>query len=241
MKKTIRTPNPTRNRQQGFTLLELLVVVSVLASLAGIAAVAMDGYEQDAQEQLVHVEMKRIANAIYRFKEDTGYFPKEGIYTSDRLSLTGEDKTNYDIAENLGFLFSNPKSDLAWDPTTGRGWHGPYMTTESEQRYKVGDCDLVPDDVSSLNVSESLSALADPFERKKAYNSSSDDCFIVRDNSSWIPRDVTGMPYQYDIEYTNNDIPDCTTSCIAIISSGKNSEIHESTDNDDIVTVLRAN
>lgn len=241
MENRMQTPYPNRKRQQGFTLLELLVVVSVLASLAGIAAVAMDGYEQDAQEQLVHVEMKRIANAIYRFKEDTGYFPKEGIYTSTNLSLTGQAQTDYDTAENLGFLFSNPKSDLAWNPNTGRGWNGPYITTESEQRFKVGDCDLVPDDVSSLNVSESFSALADTFERKKTYTPSDDDCLIVHDNGNWIPREFAGMPYRYDIAYSNSDIPDCSTSCIAIISAGKNSEFGELTKNNDIVTVLRAN
>lgn len=237
MKKTL----PISRKQQGFTLLELLVVVSVLAAMAGIAAVAMDGYEQEAQEQLVHVEMKRIANAIYRFKEDTGYFPKEGVYTADSLSLAGQDKTVYDTAENLTWLFANPKSDLSWNPNVGRGWHGPYITTESQQRYKVGDCDLVPNFVTSLNVSESFVALADTFERTKAYTNTDDDCFIVRDKGNWIPRAFSGMPYQYDLAYTNSEIPDCSTSCVAIISAGKNSEIGESTNNDDIINVLRAN
>jgi len=256
MKNTLRTPYPTYKRQQGFTLLELLVVVSVLASLAGIAAVAMDGYEQDAQEQLVHVEMKRIANAIYRFKEDTGYFPKEGMFTADHLfgaSDSSTPKAEYENASNLSWLFSapelhdtngdgdtdasdgSPTNRLPWNQSVGRGWNGPYLTNESKQLLSTQDCDL-----SVTGSNNSFDAIADPFERKKAY-SGSDSCFVVLDEGNWISREVAGMPYQYDTAYTNSDIPDCTTSCIAIISSGKNSEINEITDNDDIVTVLRAN
>ncbi|MCP4279843.1 MAG: prepilin-type N-terminal cleavage/methylation domain-containing protein, partial [Alteromonas sp.] len=69
--------------QQGFTLIELLVVVSILAALAGITSVAMDGYQQDAEEKITRVEMQRIAGAIRRFKADTGYWPKTGPFSYD--------------------------------------------------------------------------------------------------------------------------------------------------------------
>ena len=78
--RSIAIMNHTR-KSLGFTLIELLVVVSILAAIAGMTSVALDGYQQDAEEKLTRVEMQRIANAIRRFKEDTGYWPKTGPFS----------------------------------------------------------------------------------------------------------------------------------------------------------------
>jgi prepilin-type N-terminal cleavage/methylation domain-containing protein len=83
-----------KNKQTGFTLIELLVVVTILATLAGLTSVVMTGYEQDAQKQLTRVEMQRISNAIRRFKEDTGYWPKTEVRTP-ALAYVSEDVANF--------------------------------------------------------------------------------------------------------------------------------------------------
>ncbi len=214
--------------QQGFTLLELMVVVSVLAAMAGIAAVAMDGYEREAQEQLVHTEMKRIANAIHRFKADTGYYPKTGIFAD-----------NTDNDANLEWLFSQPVASggvpsMDWNATTGRGWHGPYLALESQQLLSTQDCDL-----DTLGTSSAFAALSDTFERNRTYTSS-DSCFIVRDDGSWVARESSGRPYRYQINYSSSWNTQCTTgtdTCVALVSDGEDGVAS----NDDIVTVLRVN
>lgn len=254
------------NKQHGFTLIELLVVVSMLASIATIAVITLDGYEESAQEQLAHAEMKNIASAIYRFKEDTGYFPKEGIFSADKLfgSDSSNAKDRYMEKSNLGWLFSNPKlhdtngdgdtngSDgdptkvLVWNPNTGRGWHGPYITTESQSKYATA-----PDDYCSLK-SETFSAavindeqeiivsISDRFLKSKTY-SSGDGCFVARDNSQWVQKAVTGQPYKYEQNYSNGWHLDCESgknTCVALLSAGSDGEFDN---NDDIVKVLRVN
>ena len=69
--------------EKGFTLLELLIVVSILSAVAGLAATSMSGLETDTQEKLALTEMQTIAEAVRQFKRDTGYYPKTGPFNLD--------------------------------------------------------------------------------------------------------------------------------------------------------------
>ncbi len=213
------------NKQKGFTLIELLVVVSLLATMAGIAAVAMDGYEQQAEAQLVAVEMKRIASAVYRFKEDTGYFPKEGVFPGST--------NNHD----LSWLFDSPVSGgvavLPWNINTGRGWHGPYLEMGSHERISKTDCDL-----GIVSAADTFVGLSDTFERET--ESSPTECMVVLSEGDFVPRKFAGKPYEYVKNYTNADIPECTggKDCLVLLSYGKDSSRGSG---DDIVHILRVN
>lgn len=250
-----------KKREKGFTLIELLVVVSLLATMAGIAAVAMDGYEQQAEAQLVDVEMKRIASAIYRFKEDTGYFPKEGMFAADALygADSGGEKTLYENVENLSWLFyspevfdtndddkvdgtdSDPYERLVWNANVSRGWNGPYLTIESQQRLSSEDCDL-----AVLDVDKSYVGLTDTFERKASYTNLS-VCSLLLDEGNWVTRDFSGRAYGYFTDYKNDAVEDCQTSsagCIAVVSAGVDSDLDANPSDavtNDLVYVLRVN
>jgi prepilin-type N-terminal cleavage/methylation domain-containing protein len=154
--------NQPAQAQQGFTLLELLVVVSILAAVAGIATSAVGGYNERAREELVHVEMNNIADAIYKFHTDTGYFPKTGLFGEgerDEISvgkLIYQYPETFKSEENLDFLYEQPakctkKSTLndciedaslktvitklaTWNSDQSIGWNGPYMARNSQQR-----------------------------------------------------------------------------------------------------------
>ncbi|MCV6611676.1 MAG: prepilin-type N-terminal cleavage/methylation domain-containing protein [Amphritea sp.] len=225
---------PVRRDQQGFTLFELLVVVSVLAAMASIAAVAIDGYEQAAEEELVHVEMKNIAQAIHRYRADTGAFPAAGT----------------DSTSDLSALFEQPAGVKAWDVNSGFGWHGPYLTPESQERLHIAgsgssECNLNLDVGITVSLSNSVLALSDTFVRTRNY-SDTDDCFVIRDDGNWVARDASGQPYHYETEYKAAWHLQCTTSsagCIALISAGKDGVFADpsNTESDDIVKVLRVN
>ncbi len=121
-----------RRATEGFTLLELLVVVSVLAALAGLTATIVDRYERDAQIKLAEVEMARIASAIYRFRADTGYFPGTGPFSRHAMSNPAVDELVHDggwgkdgkewlddiwfSSANLAWLFHEP----VWPPLPAR-------------------------------------------------------------------------------------------------------------------------
>lgn len=257
----------TKNNQKGFTLIELLVVVSLLATMAGIAAVAMDGYEQQAESQLVDVEMKRIASAIYRFKEDTGYFPKEGMFAADALygADSGDEKNLYENAENLSWIFyspevfdtngddkvdatdSDPYERLVWNANVSRGWNGPYLERSAQRSVVDNDVICGLDEANfhtGFDGSESV-GLTDVFQRNT--ENGAESCAALKLSGSWTKKTFSGQAYRYFTTYQNNaldDCPDTGAGCIALVSAGEDGELDANSSDavtNDLVYVLRVN
>ncbi|MFT3822163.1 MAG: prepilin-type N-terminal cleavage/methylation domain-containing protein [Rubrivivax sp.] len=68
------------SRLRGMTLLELLVVVAVVAALAGIGWSAYEGVYVAEQATLGRTQLQVLADAARRFKADTGYWPGQGPF-----------------------------------------------------------------------------------------------------------------------------------------------------------------
>lgn len=60
---------------QGFTLIELMLVVTVIAILAGLTLAAMSGINQRAARDRAKGEIAAIVNAIESYKIQTGAYP----------------------------------------------------------------------------------------------------------------------------------------------------------------------
>jgi prepilin-type N-terminal cleavage/methylation domain-containing protein len=67
-------------RDRGFTLIELLVVCGILAALAYTAWGSFTGVQQGAEDDIGRAEMLRLADALKRFKADTGFYPGQGPF-----------------------------------------------------------------------------------------------------------------------------------------------------------------
>ena len=148
--------------QRGFTVLELLVVVAILAAVAFVAGGRFTGVREQANDQLVRTEMQTIAKAIRQFRQDTGYYPKTGPFnlaahggsipytnlpTRAGSTNAARDRWFYSPA-NFSQLFSPvspldgsvPEHQLEhWDPETGRGWRGPYLQGFTEGFVDIRD------------------------------------------------------------------------------------------------------
>jgi prepilin-type N-terminal cleavage/methylation domain-containing protein len=61
--------------QKGFTLLELIFVVIILAVLAGVALINLGGSDDDAKLAAVKTDMQSIATALKVYKAKIGEFP----------------------------------------------------------------------------------------------------------------------------------------------------------------------
>jgi type II secretory pathway pseudopilin PulG len=147
--------SPQTPASRGFTLVELLATCGILAALAFTAWGGYHGAQESAEDDIALADLRRVADAVRRFKADTGYYPGQGPFSlspsaeteavcaaSDgilRNWATPDDDSKRDAwfasPANLALLFEAPplcgKHPLAylkkWNPESGRGWRGPYL------------------------------------------------------------------------------------------------------------------
>lgn len=124
-------------RAGGYSLLEMLVVVVVVLSLASIAWGRYGNLEREEATRLAAVQLDQLATAIRAFKTDTGYWPGEGPFALEpagaslttgivlrdslpdiALPLVGVDSDIWDAAwhahpGNLWQLFARPDLDAS--------------------------------------------------------------------------------------------------------------------------------
>lgn len=151
---------------RGFTLIELLVVCALLAAVSALAWGAYVDIDRHAEDELAEGALLRLASALQRFHDDTGYWPGEGPFklageacaltpTGGAINpaLTGPADANiygkqlwFDSAANMSLLF-NPPSLCAnhplaylqnWNTGTHRGWHGPYLPLANRHWVDIG-------------------------------------------------------------------------------------------------------
>ena len=88
-------------RQGGFTLVEMLLVLVILATLAAVVVPKFAGRSKQAKVTAAKSQISNLEIAIDSFEIDMGYFPKGG--------------------NDLGDLIEEPNSNNVQD------WHGPYL------------------------------------------------------------------------------------------------------------------
>ncbi len=67
----------TMQRSSGFTLIELIVVIALVAVLAAVVAPNLLGKASDANRKSVAVQIEKIANAVELYRLETGRYPEK--------------------------------------------------------------------------------------------------------------------------------------------------------------------
>ncbi len=144
--------------QSGFTLLELLVVIALLALVAGAVIVGYSGVQDQGQGDHTRFEMAEIRNALLQFRRDSGSrdFPRQGVYDCTTIpsanfppeagATSAEQIAWCQSPANFWMLFEDPLGN-GWNADTKRGWNGPYLQRKSGY-VDVGD-NLSPDGTGS--------------------------------------------------------------------------------------------
>lgn len=74
-----------RNGQRGFTIVELLIVIVVIAILAAIVIVAYNGIQNRANDTAIQADLRNLAVQVYNYQTMNGDYPT-GNYN---LGITG--------------------------------------------------------------------------------------------------------------------------------------------------------
>lgn len=102
-------PGPRQAR--GVTLIELAVVLLILIALAGMLVPMFSGTGQYAQCIATDHTLANLRDAILGSGGQPGYLSDLGKMPDS----------------NLGYLFNQPPGTSKFNPTTQRGWRGPYL------------------------------------------------------------------------------------------------------------------
>src|SRR5436309_6772652 len=97
--ETESSARPGQNRQRGFTLVEMLLVLVILATLAAIVYPKVMGRSEQARITSAQTQIANFKTALDAFEVDNGYYPKGG----------------------------NGLTSLVQKPQEAAAWHGPYM------------------------------------------------------------------------------------------------------------------
>lgn len=105
-----------KNSKDGFTLLEVLLVVAIIAILAGIVILAINPSKQlaDARNAQRSADVSTILNAVYQYSLDTGGIPASITGSATEICRTGGTCTGI---IDLGVLVTgNYLSSIPRDP-----------------------------------------------------------------------------------------------------------------------------
>lgn len=110
------TPNITRRRQRGFTIVELLIVIVVIAILAAISIVAYTGIQNRAHDSAVQQDLRQLGTAFELFQAEHGYYPAPGNtdMAELRVSVTRgsyHERWSDDSTNNLYYCHNNEDAE----------------------------------------------------------------------------------------------------------------------------------
>lgn len=107
-------------KHKGFTLIEMLIVIVVIAILALIVIPRLLGAGRKAKEATLRGDLHQIRNAIQQFEADCGDYPAAAadLQTSPAAGSTGGTGVMLDVTGWQGPYLRTPDDNLPVDPFT---------------------------------------------------------------------------------------------------------------------------
>jgi prepilin-type N-terminal cleavage/methylation domain-containing protein len=223
--------------QLGFTLMELLTVISLMAIIATMAITSYDGTQEQGRYDVTKFEMNQIRKALLQFRQDSGSndFPMQGVYDCTDSANGNNTEINPAIdaqlpteagttdagkiawcqhPANFWMLFENPLA-TDWNIDTKRGWNGPYL-----QR-KDGYLTLDSNTTNIADIATPGWAIADPYVENQQ---STGVQWSVNTDSEILNK--AALPYLFLVDLSNDYQP-------RIVSASEDGQFEDHNEIDD--------
>ena len=120
-------------KSKGFTLIEMLIVIVVIAILALIVIPRLLGAGRKAKEAALKGDLHQLRNAIQQFEADCGDYPAAlaDLQTAPAAGSQGGNAIDLDVTAWQGPYLRTPDGGLPEDPfTTAADW--TYVATSGD-------------------------------------------------------------------------------------------------------------
>ncbi|MEA1963638.1 MAG: type II secretion system protein GspG [Candidatus Aerophobetes bacterium] len=177
--------------EKGFTLVELMIVIAVIAILSGIAVINFLKVTEKAKRTEAKTFIAGLQTAISMYKLDTGHYPPD-------------DKSSASLREALSFKGKDSSDE------EDSGWAGPYMEFKDNQVNNYGEL-LDPWHKSRSDRKHTYTYKAntdrDIFTTPPFHNRNSYDIYCKGFDGKTGKDDVDGNEFM-DGNYFQNDVDD---------------------------------
>ena len=130
--------------RKGFTIVELLIVIVVIAILAAISLVAYNGTQARANDSKRVNDFSAIQKALRMYYVDNGRYPACGTHTATRGGCAMSGIASHLVPKYISKLPADPVSTGSTDYGYWYAWgykkSGPmsHVNTDSDQDYSIG-------------------------------------------------------------------------------------------------------
>jgi prepilin-type N-terminal cleavage/methylation domain-containing protein len=128
-----------RSRPSGFTLIEIMIAIAIIAILAGLLLPTINRARAKARESAAKQAMSAIAMALDKYRDDFGRYPPHdkamGKYGVPQDEQLGSEVLYYYLCTRF---------------KVGEGFFGPYLDNVSESRLKESGGTIVKELISPL-------------------------------------------------------------------------------------------
>jgi prepilin-type N-terminal cleavage/methylation domain-containing protein len=109
-------------REKGFTLIEILIVVAIIAILASIVIVGLGPAQQSGRDARRISDLQSMRNALQLYDNKCGIYPGDSSCTAGSPGTTWSTFETTLVSSGLGFTSAN----LPVDPSSGRSYEYAY-------------------------------------------------------------------------------------------------------------------
>jgi len=166
---------PLSAKPDGFTLVELLVVISIITLLAGLTIAAMGGAQNSAARNRTKAEISSLSVAIESYKIDNGDYPRDPTSAAATDKLDATQSTSADALISSGkymlssvVLYQALSGDTSGNRSVGSTTDASGNTVKNKVYFPFKSGMLYPK--GPMGSTTTVTALLDPFKNVYGYS-----------------------------------------------------------------------